>query len=85
MAFKPRKNYDLPPAPRDPNLKLEPNEHAYQKPTENKQVQQMNEYLLSRVNDPKYQKQLADNQYYNQVQNGYMNSKVLGNAAVQER
>jgi hypothetical protein len=65
LAFKPRKNYDLPPEPRDPNPKILPNEQAYKPPQENKSVQQMNDYLLQRVNDQNFQQKLNDNQYLN--------------------
>ena len=65
--FKPRKNYELPTSPKDPNIRLLPNDHKHVPYQANKNVQQVNDYLMSRVNDQNYQKQLKENQYRNQV------------------
>ena len=54
--FKPRRNYELPYTPKPAAGTVQPNESRLNDPVaKNLQNQQANEYLLSRVQDPKYQ------------------------------
>lgn len=73
-AFKPRRDYEVPGIGKQPGTLANALDKKSLPPNP---TQQTNEYLMQRVNDPAYQKQLQDNQIKNQVNNSYLNSKVL--------